>query len=356
MKRSVLEQLVEPDTGAPLALEVDDERDGDVLEGALRSSAQRSTGQRSTGQRYRIHHGIPSFVDDEVSDQQTVRSFAEKWDKHRYYREHTRRFYTEWYLQRFGFGSDEGLRAFLADKRTILDAGTGAGRDAQNFADRCDGMVFGVDTAWHALDNAASLRAEAPHARAVELVHADLHRLPFPDGYFDFINCDQVIHHTPDPPRAFACLAKKLRRGGQITTYVYRKKSVIRELVDDHVRAELKDKTFEEALAACEAITKLGKALSDLGATLTVPEDVPSLRIHKGTYDLQRFFHYNVMKCFWNDEFDFFTNNVVNADWYHPTHCFRYTPDELRAWFDDGFHIVAWDEQEAGISCRAEKR
>ena len=32
------------------------------------------------------------------------------------------------------------------------------------------------------------------------------------------------------------------------------------------------------------------------------------------------------MKCFWNDDFDFFTNNVINADWYHPIHCFRYTP------------------------------
>ena len=50
-----------------------------------------------------------------------------------------------------------------------------------------------------------------------------------------------------------------------------------------------------------------------------------------------------------------FTNNVVNADWYHPVHCHRFTPEEFRAWFQD-WDILAWDEQEAGISCRARKR
>lgn len=346
VKRSVLEQLVEPDTGVPLALEVEDERGGDVREGVLRSATA----------SYRVHHGIPSFVGDDVRAQQTVRSFADKWDRHRYYREHTRRFYTEWYLSRFGFGTMDGLRAFLADKGRILDAGTGAGRDAANFTDNCDNLVFGVDTAWHALDHAMSLRpADAPTPRVVELVHADVHRLPFPDEFFDFVSCDQVIHHTPDPRRAFDDLARKLKPGGQIATYVYRKKAVIRELVDDLVREQLKDKSFDAALAACEPITKLGKAFSDLKATVTIPDDVPSLGIKKGTYDVQRFLHWNVLKCFWNDEFDFFTNNVVNADWYHPAHCFRFTPEELRAWFSEGWEILAWDEQEAGISCRAKK-
>jgi hypothetical protein len=70
---------------------------------------------------------------------------------------------------------------------------------------------------------------------------------------------------------------------------------------------------------------------------------------------LQRFIHWNVLKCFWNEEFDFFTNNVINVDWYHPQHCFRFEPEEFRAWFDEGWRIEAWDVRDAGISCRARK-
>jgi len=345
MRRDVLAHLVDPDTQAPLGLTEEACEGDDVLEGAL------AAGSTS----FRVHEGIPSFVSDDVRAQQTVQSFGDKWDQHRYYREHTRRFYTEWYLARFGHGTIEGLRAFLEDKRFILDAGTGAGRDASNFTDHSDAIVFGADTAWHALHNARKLRAETKSPRVVELVHADINRLPFADGFFDFINCDQVIHHTPDPRNTFENLTKKLKRGGQIATYVYRKKSAIREFVDDYVRDQIKDKSFEEALRVCEPITKLGKAFADLKATVTVEADVPELGISKGTYDVQRFLHWNVMKCFWNDEFDFFTNNVVNADWYHPVFCFRYTPAEFRAWFAEGWEILAWDEQEAGISCRARK-
>ncbi len=346
MKRQILAHLVDPDTLAPLEIRAEAEADADVSTGELVTA--------DGSAHHPIREGIPSFVSDSVRADQTVTSFGDKWDRHRYYREHTRRFYTEWYLARFGFGTLAELRAFLKDKRFVLDAGTGAGRDAANFADETPGggtVVFGVDTAWHALSHAHA----QPDRPNVELVHADINRLPFPDGFFDFINCDQVIHHTPDPRAAFENLKKKLAPGGQIATYVYRKKAVIREFVDDYVRERIKSEPFEKALETCEAITKLGKAFSDLKATVTLEDDIPILGITKGTYDVQRFLHWNVMKCFWNDEFDFYTNNVVNADWYHPEHCFRYTPDELRAWFASGWEIVAWDEQEAGISCRAKK-
>lgn len=350
MKPELLSLLVDPDTQKPLTSRVDSQQAGDVMEGELTSGAA----------AYAIHEGIPSFVSEDVRKVQTVQSFGDKWDKHRYYREHTRRFYTEWYLSRFGFKTIEGLRDFLKDKRYVLDAGTGAGRDASNFTDNSEATVFGVDTAWHALSNAAALRREAAKegkapARQVELVHADVNRLPFPDEFFDYVNCDQVIHHTPDPPKTFQNLRKKLKTGGQIATYVYRKKGVIREFTDDYIRDRIKDESFEKALEVCEAITKMGKAFADLKATVTLEEDIPVLGIPKGTYDVQRFLHWNVMKCFWNDEFDFFTNNVVNADWYHPVFCFRYTPEEFRAWFAEGWEILAWDEQEAGISCRARK-
>ena len=45
------------------------------------------------------------------------------------------------------------------------------------------------------------------------------------------------------------------------------------------------------------------------------------------------------MKCFWNDDFDFFTNNVINADWYHPIYLLplhtRGIPSVVSLWMGD---------------------
>jgi len=342
MRESHLQHLVCPQTLRPLRPSVLESAGDDVLEGTLTADGAGP---------YRIRGGIPSFVPTDVSRTQTVRSFAQKWAKHRYYLEHTRRFYTEWYLQRYGFFEIDALRAFLEGAEFILDAGTGAGRDAANLTENSDATVFAVDTAWEALEVARD-RLTQPR---LAFVHADLHRLPFPDGFFDLINCDQVIHHTPDPREAFEILRRKLKPGGQICCYVYKKKAVVREFTDDYVRERISKLPVDDALAVCEAITRLGRTLAGLKVTVDVEQDIPILGIQKGPVDLQRLFHWNVLKCFWNDEFDFFTNNIINLDWYHPEHCFRFEPSEFREWFNDGWEIQAWDVQDAGISCRAKK-
>lgn len=339
---SNLKHLVCPETHGPLQVEAIESSGEDILEGRLSSNG---------GMVYPIHVGIPSFVPEHVLRTQTVRSFAQKWAKHKYYRTHTGRFYTDWYLQRYGFFEDTRLREFLEGMEFILDAGTGAGRDAANLAERSTASVFGVDTSHEALEVA---RREVTNER-VAFVHADINRLPFQDDFFDFINCDQVIHHTPDPRGAFENLRRKLKPGGRICCYVYKKKAKIREMTDDEVRRSISHLPIDEALQACEGITRLGRALADLNVSVEIEEDIPVLGITKGKVDLQRFFHWNVMKCFWNDEFDFFTNNIINFDWYHPEYCFRFEPHEFERWFSSGWEIEAWDVQEAGISCRARK-
>ncbi len=342
MNESALKNLICPTSLGTLRIAAEAQNGSDIQEGKLIAGEEQS---------YPIHQGIPSFVDAEVARNQTVNSFAQKWARHRYYREHTRRFYTQWYLDRYGFFETDRLRSFLEGMTHILDAGTGSGRDAVNFAEHSTATVYAVDTAWEALEVARRQIAEP----RVAFVHADLHHLPFADGFFDFINCDQVIHHTPDPREAFEILRRKLKPGGQICCYVYRKKSPIREFTDDHVRERISKLPADEALETCDAITKLGRTLAELHLTVEIEEDIPILGIPKGPIDLQRLFHWHLFKCFWNEEFDFFTNNIVNFDWYHPEYCFRFEPDEFRAWFAEGWEIRAWDVQESGISCRARK-
>jgi SAM-dependent methyltransferase len=338
---SALENLVCPATGASLSIEPTNVADDDVLEGSLDAD----------GVAYPIREGIPSFVAETVAEDQTVRSFAQKWIKHNYYREHTRQFYTDWYLERYDLGDHSGLSRLLEGAEFVLDAGTGTGRDAVNFLESSAATIYAVDTAWEAL---ALCRREVPEPR-LALVHADVMRLPFPDEFFDFINCDQVIHHTADPRATFDGLRKKLKTNGQICCYVYRKKGAVREFTDDFVRERISDLPIDQALETCEGITRLGRTLANLDVTVEVEQDIPILGIAKGSIDLQRFFHWNFMKCFWNEDFDFFTNNIVNFDWYHPRNCFRFEPDEFRAWFAEGWEVQSWDVREAGISCRAVK-
>lgn len=342
MKQSILEQLVCPETLKPLKTQIVEADGEEVLAGAL--SAE-------NGCTYTLRDGIPNFVSDEVAQTQTVQSFSQKWAKHHYYREHTRKFYTDWYLQRYGFNDLSSLQTFLQDTEFVLDAGTGSGRDAANFAELSSADVIGADTARSALEIA---RKEVNHPR-VTFVQSDLNRLPFPDNFFNFINCDQVIHHTADPRKTFENLKRKLKPGGQICCYVYQKKAEVREFVDDFVREKISGLSIEEASKICEGFTRLGESLAALNVDVDIKEDIPVLGIKKGKQNLQRFFHWNIMKCFWNDEFDFFTNNIINFDWYHPQFCYRYEPDEFRSWFDEGWEIKSWDVQDSGISCRAMK-
>src|SRR5215208_4100622 len=96
-----------------------------------------------------------------------------------------------WILTRNGFGSGEGLATYLADKGRILDAGCGNGRVTallQRYAPERSEIV-GVDL--HdavAHENLAGLPNVS--VRPGDLL-GDLSEL----GEFDFIYCQEVLHH-----------------------------------------------------------------------------------------------------------------------------------------------------------------
>ena len=107
----------------------------------------------------------------------------------------------------------------------------------------------------------------------------------------------------------------------------------------------------EECYELCRQITLLGKALSDVKVDVVIPEEIPLLEIPAGADDVQRFVYWNVLKCFWNEDYDFETNVIVNFDWYHPKYAFRHEPEEVRAWFDEnGLNLERLDVVPSGIS------
>ncbi|MEJ7730206.1 MAG: class I SAM-dependent methyltransferase [Polyangiaceae bacterium] len=346
MKRSLVEHLRDPAAGTRLTLSDSEPPEGEVAAGALLAE---------DGTRYPIVDGVPDMVRrDKFAEGQaeTVESFSWKWKKAQHYRQSTIGHYTQWYLDRYGFGSEEKLAALLSGKKRILDAGTAHGRDAAMYARSSSATVFGVDIS-------AGIRNAYRDLQATEnlhLVQADLTRLPFADGFFDFIGCDQVIHHTPSTRDSLAHLVSKLAPGGHLAFYVYKVKGPIREFCDDYIRERTVKMPPEEVMKVSEAITKLGKALTELRCTVDVPEDIPILGIKAGKQDIQRFIYWNVFKCYYNETMDWDSNVITNFDWYHPLHAHRHTEEEVRAWCtEERLSIEHLDVQESGISVLCKK-
>ncbi len=321
MKSSLVEFLRSPLDGSSLILEVIEQNDAELATGVLRDAS---------GNRFPILEGVPFFAKDAGVDE----TFSFKWkligDSYGY-DEPTRSTRQNWYLERFGFGTRDKLLDFLQSKRLVLDAGTGSGVDAAMFAES-GSTVIAIDLSQEA---ALATYRHLGHLPNVHILQADLNRLPFASGVFDYISCDQVLHHTPNTAHSFSSLVKHLCRGGYLAAYVYRRKSPIREFTDDYVRTYTTKITSEECYKFCQGVTRLGKALSDLKTEVMIPDDIPLLGIQAGTQDVQRFFYWNVMKCFWNDEYDFVTNVIINFDWYHPKYAWRHTPEEVRSWFKE---------------------
>lgn len=346
MKRTLVESLRDPVSGEPLVLS-DAVLDGDeIVSGKLSAKS---------GAVYPVDGGVPAMVrPDQFAEGQkeTVDSFSWKWQRATNYRSSTLGHYLQWYLDRYGFGSEAKLSEFLKGKQRILDAGTAHGRDAEMYSRNTSGTVYGLDISY-GVRTAYKDLGKTPN---LNFVQGDLTRLPFPEGFFDFIGCDQVIHHTPSTRESLRHLVTRLSPGGHINFYVYKKKAPVREFCDDLIRSQTVHMSPEDCLKVSESITKFGKMLSDLKLTIDIPEDIPILGIKAGKQDLQRFIYWHMFKCYWNDTMDWDSNVITNFDWYHPLHAHRHTKEEVEQWCrEERLTIEHMDIQESGISVRARK-
>jgi SAM-dependent methyltransferase len=337
VKPSLVNLLRSPLDGSALTLEITTQTPSEVIEGCLLDNS---------GNQFPIVAGIPLFAQEVATDE----TFAFKWQligASYGYEEQTRSTRQNWYLERFGFDTRDRLLEFLQSKTLILDAGTGSGVDSALFAESGK-VVIAADLSQQA---ALATYRHLGHLANVHVLQADLRQLPFEAGIFDYISCDQVLHHTPNTADSFAALVRYLRHDGYIAIYVYKRKSPVREFTDDYIRQYTTQLTATECYEFCQAITSLGKALSDLRTEVIIPVDIPLLDIKAGPQDVQRFFYWNVMKCFWNDDYDFITNTVINFDWYHPHYAWRHTPEEVQSWLNlHGLEVVSFEVVPSGIA------
>lgn len=350
MHRSLLANLVDPISRSPLQM---DEKRGDerhVIDGLLRGPDRRS---------YVVSNGIPRFVlTDDQGQRQTQASFGFKWSRRDTYDSPAMQGVTrDWLVQRYGFKNVEGMRGYFGSRRRVLDAGCGSGFSASCWM--TSEWRNGGPAEWIGADISSAIDVAQDRLGAFPGTHflqADILQLPFREGTFDTIFSEGVLHHTPSTERALKVLASLLVPGGELLFYVYRKKGPVREFTDDCVRDALSRMSPEEAWAALRPLTRLGQALAELKAVVTVPEDIPYLGIKAGRHDVQRLVYWHFAKLFWRPECSFEENHHVNFDWYHPRYAHRHTREEIQRWCGEaGLSIRHCDEQESGFTVRAVK-
>ncbi|HYI36490.1 MAG TPA: methyltransferase domain-containing protein [Thermoleophilaceae bacterium] len=319
--------------------------------GALRSDGRSLT--CAEGHTFPVEGGIPRLAADQDDQEGTYDTFSAKWDQVSEEELHQRfEQQYQWYVERYGYADEADLARALEGKEAILDAGTGVGGDAARFARLGTAQVVGMD-----LSNGIAMAQKTFGGTAnLHYVQGDILHPPFGPDTFDWISSDQVIHHTPDAPRAFATLARLLRPGGQITVYVYKVKAPMREYADDYLRERTTKMSVEDCMAMSAGMSELGRELSALDATVTLEHGVPLLGIEPGEHDVQRLFYWHFVKAFWNDSFSPHLNDLVNFDWYHPPYASRHTPEEVTGWCAEaGLEVEHLDVGDSGISVRARR-
>jgi len=205
VKEALLPYLMCPACHADLALH-DAVRSGrTIVAGELRCTA--------CHERHPIVEGVPDFVGTghDIDVGQTTEGFADNW-KH-----YNRVILSNELLNRDLFADwIWPLAPTYFEDKVVVEAGCGMGRWLRLAAEHRPRVLIGFDystIAYTAQKNIA-------HLDNVHVIRADIYRLPI-KPVVDVQYSIGVVHHTPDPARAFARLTEVLGPGGVSSCWVY---------------------------------------------------------------------------------------------------------------------------------------
>ncbi len=290
--------------------------------------------------------------------EQTADSFDFKWSKRETYETaNMQALSKKWLFERYCSGNHKKLNDWLeGGRKIILDAGCGSGHSALLFFRDLlrEHDYLGVD-----ISSAVNIAKDRFQERGYpgDFLQMSIMDLPIPDQSLDMIFSEGVLHHTDSVEEGLKYLAKKLKAGGRFLFYVYAKKAVIREFIDDYIRNCMKDMEDQEVWEALKPLTRLGIVLGKMNVEIEVPEDIPYLGIKKGKMDLQRFFYWNICKLFYSPELALEEMNHINFDWYRPLNCKRHTREEIKIFCGRAaLEIEHMDIQNSGMTVVALKR
>jgi len=130
--------------------------------------------------------------------------------------------------------------AELAGRR-VLEIGSGAGAHSALFNARGAEMVALDLTPDRVVATARKLDQLVPPSLAVQ---GDARRLPFPDGWFDIVYSNGVLHHSPEIERSVREVHRVLKPGGRAVVMLYARRSFLYQGVLFPIRGVLQGKAL----------------------------------------------------------------------------------------------------------------
>jgi SAM-dependent methyltransferase len=203
MKEKLLDLLACPTCGGDILLaNVGRYEDKEIIEGVLNC--------KKCHREYKIARGVPRFAEldkVEADKAETAENFGWQWTHFTQEDERYREQFLGW-LQPV-------QQDFFKDK-IVLEGGCGKGRHTKLAAEWGAKEVVGIDLG-EAVESAFALTRDLPNAH---IIQCDIFKLPLKKA-FDYAFSVGVLHHTPDPKKAFLSLAGKVKKGGHISAWVY---------------------------------------------------------------------------------------------------------------------------------------
>jgi SAM-dependent methyltransferase len=203
MKEKLLDLLACPSCGGDILLAYASKYvDREIIEAVLTC--------RKCDREYAVTRGVPRFAQLDKIEQdkaETAENFGWQWT---HFTQEDKK-YAEQFL-----GWLQPVKPEFFEGKTVLEGGCGKGRHTTLAANWGAKEIVGIDLS-AAVETAYQATRELPNAH---IVQADIFKLPFKRA-FDYAFSVGVLHHTPDPKKAFISLAGKVKKGGHISAWVY---------------------------------------------------------------------------------------------------------------------------------------
>ena len=244
----------------------------------------------SCSQTYPVSKSIPRFAGEGY-----VATFGRQWNRYDVARDEE---------DETIFQVKTGVPPTDLAGKLILDAGCGGGRYALVSA-RHGARVVGVDLS-SAVEKAQTLCGDDP---GVLIVQGDLTRLPLAEAVFDLAFSIGVMHHGPDPRGAFREVARRVKPGGQLAVWLYRRNTLPQEWINSALRAVSTRLPARVLEPICVGLGALGS----LPVLKRVLNKVVNFSNHP----------------------DWVLRVCDNYDWYAPQYQSHHTVAELKRWFEE---------------------
>ncbi len=203
MKERLLDLLACPKCGGDILLAYASQYDcNEIIEAVLSC--------KKCSLEYKVVRGVPRFADlgtIESDKAATAENFGWQWTN--FTQEDPN--YNEQFL-----GWLQPVKQDFFKGKVVLEGGCGKGRHTKLAAEWGAKEVVGIDLG----DGVESAFAATRHLPNAHIVQCDIFKLPL-KREFDYAFSIGVLHHTPDPKKAFISLAGKVKKGGHISAWVY---------------------------------------------------------------------------------------------------------------------------------------